>query len=281
MDKEKRTHKIAYWLCAIVVLVVLCAFAYPYDNKAKTAEYEVVCFGDSVPGLVRDETGVVALLGAETGKSIFNAALGGTCVGRIDQGNQLDNGWDSLSLCALTKAIRYGDFIPQRQNGILKPATEYFQEVVTGLEQINFKNINTVLIFQGVNDFYSGVPIQNTGNPRDEYTFSGGLCSAIEDLKAVNPKVRIILVSPPFTWYVSGEKTSEDYDCGYGNFGAYVEAEKQIAADYGIEFIDLYHYGYEHTSWDDWKTYTVDGIHPNEEGRSILVEKIAKYLTEE
>ena len=45
-----------------------------------------------------------------------------------------------------------------------------------------------------------------------------------------------------------------------------------------VEMIDVYHDFYPHNNWEDWKLYTFDGIHPNEEGRKMLARRIAEAL---
>ena len=68
------------------------------------------------------------------------------------------------------------------------------------------------------------------------------------------------------------------FDAGYGNQEAYVEEEIRIAAEYGVEIIDVYHDFFPHEKPEDWELYTADGMHPNEAGRRMIVEKILSYL---
>ena len=84
------------------------------------------------------------------------------------------------------------------------------------------------------------------------------------------PDLRIILVTPTYSWYTVQQLTCEELDAGYGILEDFVEAEKQVAAELGVEVIDLYHDFYPHESWSDMELYTVDGLHPNEAGREMI-----------
>ena len=52
----------------------------------------------------------------------------------------------------------------------------------------------------------------------------------------------------------------------------------KIAEEYGVEIIDIYHDFYPHETWDDWMVYSVDGLHPNEAGRTKIANRISGYL---
>ena len=57
-----------------------------------------------------------------------------------------------------------------------------------------------------------------------------------------------------------------------------MEAEIQAAGELGIEVIDVYHDLFPHEKWEDKDLYMRDGLHPNEEGRELLAERIAAFL---
>ena len=58
------------------------------------------------------------------------------------------------------------------------------------------------------------------------------------------------------------------------------EAEKQIAADYGITAIDLYHAEALDFSTLGFDKYTTDGLHPNEAGHELMANYIYSKLIE-
>lgn len=244
---------------------------------------EVVAFGDSVFGVERDETGVPEQLAELLGKSVYNAALGGTCMARLDAERRMDYPKGSLSLAGLTKSVWADDFNVQETNiaRIRESNTEYFAPTIRNLALVDFSRVEIVLMQQGINDYHAGVSIENPEDPYDEYTFLGALRSSVRALRKANPEMRIVLVTPLYTWYNSLGQTCEEADQGGGILEEYVEAEIRAAQELDIEVIDMYHDFTPHEKWEDQELYMRDGIHLNVKGRNRMAQEIAAYLNEE
>lgn len=265
----------------ISAILFVALFFGTFGNGNATEEkiqVQMVTFGDSVFGEIRDETAIPALLGQLTGKTVFNSALGGTCVARAEDNRRLDAVAGSISLSELVRSIYAEDFGVQQSTYYRDSMMEYFPEVIDGLETVDFKQVEIVLIQHGVNDYHAGVPIENPEDPYDEYSFLGALRYCVETLREVNPDIRIVLVTPAYTWYPFTGLTCETMDAGGGVLEDYVNAEIAFAEEMGIEVIDLYHDFLTHVNYDDYIFYTRDGLHPNEEGRKLWAEKIAREL---
>lgn len=262
-------------------LIFVCLFLFTFHSRAdrlERSQAQMVALGDSLFGLVRDETSIPAQVGQLTGMTVFNGAFGGTCVSRMDEEHRLDYVKDSLSLVGVAKAVAMDDFGVQQTLKNRESNTEYYEETVDELERMDFSSVELVLIMHGLNDYYSGVPIHNEKDSYDEYTFIGALRSSIEFLRQANPEMRIVLVTPTYTWYLDSGETCEEYNVGEGVQEDYINAEMKLAQELGIEVIDVYHDVYPHEKWEDWELYTVDGFHPNEAGRELLSGIIAEYL---
>lgn len=271
--------KIPYAIVSALLFAVLFLLTFPDRTAgAERRTVQLVTFGDSVFGMVRDETAIPDQVAARMDMTFYNAALGGTRAARGDLEHRLDYAKDSLSLVGLIKSIGADDFGVQQDARIRESMTEYFEEVIDGLETIDFAGVELVVIQHGLNDYYSGVPIDNEDDPYDEYTFAGALRTSISILQAKYPDVRIVLATPTYTWYMQEELTCEEFDVGYGILEDYVEAEAEVAGEFSVELIDLYHDFFPHEKWSDWELYTTDGLHPNEAGRAMIAERIAEYL---
>lgn len=278
MKTESRVKLIIYWITAAVLFVVLLCLTFPIRAIDKVYEPQIVVLGDSIMAQARDETSVSEQLAALTEKEIFNGAMGGTCLSRIDAKKRIAYTKDSLSFAAISRAVILDDFGSQQNTIVRENATEYFSEVIDDLEKIDFSKVDILLVQYGVNDYHAGIPIENPEDPFDEYTFNGALRSAIAFWRENYPDIRIILLTSTYSWYDHVGLTCEEKDEGGGILEDYVNAEIQVAEEMNVEFIDLYHDLYPHEGWEDEYIYTEDGLHPNAAGRLLLAETIAAYL---
>lgn len=284
MNGEKRSKKgirikiIVYGIISTALFGVLWRMTFPLRKVEKVYAPQVVMLGDSIFGQVRDETSTSEYLSALLGQEVYNGALGGTCCSRIETEGRIAYTKDSLSFAALSQAVALDDFGMQRTTNIRESVTEYFPEVIETLEKIDFSEVDILLVLYGVNDYHTGVPIDDPEDPYNEHTFGGALRSALSFWQEAHPDTRVILLTPTYTWYEYAGETCEEKDEGGGILEGYVNKELQVAEEMGVEILDLYHDFYPHATWDDWKTYTGDGLHPNDAGRRLMAETIAAYL---
>lgn len=279
MKAKQMRQTIIYGVLAVVLFVALFLATFrSRRNPAGENAFQIVAFGDSVLGLVRDETSVPARLQALTGKTVYNAALGGTCAARNRTDIRMDQARGALSLAGLTRAIWAEDFSVQKTVRMRENSTEYFPEAIDGLSKVDFSGVETVIIQYGLNDYHAGTPIENPEDPYDEYTYLGALRVSLGRLQKIKPEMRIILLTPTYAWYIACGQTCEEIDYGGGTLSDYVEAEVRLAQEMDVEIVDLYHGVYSCESGENWETYTVDGIHPNEAAREMLAERIAQAV---
>lgn len=282
MKRRPGRQTIAYGAAALSAFVLL--YLATFRGRAEEEQWrqvQIVAFGDSVFTDIGEMVPIPDRLSGLLDMSVYNAAMGGTCAARLETERRLDYAKGSMSLVGLTRAVRAKDFDVQQTARIQDSNTERFPEMVEGLSQIDFTQVEIVLIQQGVNDYHAGTPIENPENPYDEYTYLGALRSAVKDLRRVNPDIRIVLVTPTYTWYLLAGQTCEEADNGGGLLEDYVEAELALAQELGVEAVDLYHDFYPHVISDDWAVYTMDGIHPSESGRDKIAQAIAEVLEPE
>lgn len=280
---KKNKQQLIYCVLAagifFLLLTVTGIIGYKSGNSGdqKHENVDVVILGDSIYGMTRDETSVAAKLEMLLGECVFNGALGGTCMGRLEENRGSSYVKDAFSMVSLSKSIVSGDFRIQENTKITENGTEYFPEVIAALKQIDFSEVEILLISHCVNDYHAGAVI-NGEDAEDEYTFAGALRRTLTMLKKSYPELRIILLTAPFTWYTQKGLTCEEYVLGGNVLEDYVDAQYVISKELDVELIDLYHDLFPHEIWEDWQIYSIDGLHPNEAGRELLAETIAAYL---
>lgn len=263
-------------IAAVCFLSFLFVGLSPKVSKENPAE--ILVFGDSIVGICRDETSVTALMSEDLGEPVYNAALGGTCYSYADGTMRLAYTKEFFNLVGLSRAVYTGDFRLQEYARIREGATEYFEDVIYDLSMMELEDIDTIILVYGMNDYHSAVELSNPENLYDPYTFMGAIRSSVKYLRGALPESRIILVTPTYSWYPSMGLTCEDYNTGNGFLEDYVNAEIAVAEELDLEVIDLYHDFYGHEKYEDWQIYTVDGLHPNEKGRTLIAHALADYL---
>lgn len=278
MKKGMRIKIILYGIISAVLFCVLLLGTFPLRKSSEEYAPRIVVLGDSVLGQVRDETAVSEQLSALMGCEVFNGAMGGTSASRINREGRLSYSKDSLSFSMISRAALLEDFGWQQATRVRESATEYFPEVIDGLEKIDFSGVEILLVNYGVNDYHAGVPLDNPYDPYDPYTFAGAFRGGVSAWQKAYPNLRIILLTSTYSWYEFTGETCEEKDEGGGILEDYVNAEIQVAEEMGVEVLDLYHDFYPHETWEQWVYYTNDGLHPNEAGRQMLAETIAAYL---
>lgn len=279
MPKKKKQQIISCMIISVVLFAAL--FLVSFRTRADVPgrqPVEIVIFGDSMIGEVRDERSIPALLREELGKNVYNGAFSGTCAARIEPQDRLDYARDMYSLAELSRSAYSGDFGVQRSIVMKESNTELFAEALDGLDGIDFKRVDVIVIQQGLNDYHAGVPIENPEAPYDDRTFLGTLRTAVSLFRKANPAVRIVLLSPGYAWYLERGQTCEELNFGGGVLEDYVNAELRLSEELDLEFIDVYHDLYSHGEWEDWRIYTREGLHPNDDGRRAIANRLAEQL---
>lgn len=290
-DKEKKLEQtrigkketIAYWVIAAVIVTLLNFVVWKQSATEENKDvYPIVVLGDSVFGLCRDETSIPSKLEEELGVSVLNGAFGGSYMALLPKEEAKTNyNMELLNMVSLSKAILAENFSTQRTIRNRKELTDYFPDTIEALSRVDFEQVDTLILAYGINDYHAGISLENQENLYDEYTFAGATRSVISSLQTKYPDMRIIVVTPTYAWYLSNGLTCEEYVTGDYYLEDYANKLLEIADELGVEAVDFYHDRYPHEQWEDWKAYTIDGLHPNEEGRKMLAEILAQEMKKE
>lgn len=282
---EKIKNRILRGAAVLVALGLLCLF---FKEEKKEKQYDIVFLGDSIAGTLLSDVSITTTMEERLGMSVFNGAFGGSTM-------SVQNAflWSSAanvewSMVKLAEAICYDDWQNQRaamayaenNRAHSTQALEYFAPKMEELMQIDFSQVEILIIEHGTNDYNSGQVLDNPENRFDETTYGGALRQTIMLLQKTYPDLRIVLVSPIYCGLGEGQK-EKCYNTAYGNgeiLDEYVFLEKQIAEEFGVEWIDAYH---ESGIWEDTADiYLHDELHLLEAGQILMGNFIADYLEE-
>jgi len=275
-------QKIVYGICGTLLMLALLPLLFRPHRRAGT-QAEILFLGDSIIGQYRDETSIPYLVSQQMGVTVFNGDFGGTTMSQQNREGRDAYYWDGLSFSQLARAVAAQDFGGQQTIRAKNYVTMHFGDIVDELDELDFSSVKTLVISYGMNDYSTGSPIRNPENPEDTYTMEGAMRAGIRLLRQSYPKLRIVFVSPTYCWWFIDTEGSvvdvcENHDFGGGYLEEYVEAQRMVAQECGVEFLDLYHGFYPNEKLEDWRLYTEDGMHPNEAGRQKIAETLAAYL---
>lgn len=220
---------------------------------------KIVVFGDSIWNAARGKDGISEYIQEGTGATVYNCAIGGTTAAVVGEDPSFDN-WTSNSFNGMIYVARK-----------LIPAEKILEgDVVCDIiKQVDFNEMDYVIVSYGLNDFFSDVSIY----PKEYYeltNYVGALRNGIEKLKENYPHLKIIVVSPTYTKMFEGDKTFE--------IGDYVEAARGVAAEMDVEFLDMFH-----VLGNNAETRTEhlgDGVHMSAEGRKVYSDAVIRFLKE-
>ena len=280
----KKGRKVLFLNC-IVVLVVVVFLLLPFGDKPKTAQYDIVFLGDSIIGNFAGSESVTEIVEERLGKSTFNGAFGGTTLSCSDElmwGSVTATQW---SLAELADAIAYNDWNSQRSTmqyasfygDVNMQSLYYFEDRMKELSEVDFSGVEFLIIEHGTNDYNCGRVLDNPEDLYDITTFGGALRHSIKVLKEAYPDMQIVLMSPIYCELgEEREKKCDSWDWGGGTLDEYIQLEKEIAAEYGVLFMDAY--TGSGIREDNAKEYLGDGLHLTAEGAEMLSDFVAKYL---
>ena len=220
---------------------------------------KIVVFGDSIWNAARGKDGISEYIQKETGATVYNCAIGGTTAALVDGDNSLEN-WSSNCFNGMIYVARK-----------IVPAEQVLEgDVVCDIiKQVDFNEMDYVIVAYGLNDFFSDVSIY----PEEYYeltNYVGALRNGINKLKENYPHLQIIMVSPTYTKLFEGENTFE--------IGDYVEAARGVAQEMNVHFLDMFHV--LGNSPESRTKHLGDGVHMSAEGRKVYAAAVIHFLEE-
>lgn len=281
MDKKKleMMGKCIACILAVAIFVILVIRTGEFDRGTDTT-YQIVCLGDSNFGNTQNETGTVPLLEKKLGQPVLNGAFGGSMM--VSVAGKKTEYHSLLSMHNLAISICNKNFGAQKtvmDTLVRTDYLSYFENTFDKLTEVDFDNVEILIIEHGVNDYLGGIPIENEKNPYDTSTFTGTLRTVITMLRKEYPDMRIVLVTPAYCAPLSTNqeyRPCDAYDYGGGYLEEYVNAEIKVANEMDVEIIDLYHkIGMNE---NNFSTYLYDGLHFGEFGREVVADILADYL---
>jgi lysophospholipase L1-like esterase len=208
------------------------------------------------------------IVGSRLNLTPVNAGFDGASAGILDRPNL-----DEISLCRLVDGITSGDWSAQdRAVASMHPS---FSLILSRIKSIDFGAVTHIALEYGTNDFIFGMPIgENTDDTKA--TFKGALNYAVRKLLASFPQLRLMLIAP--AWCLNFEGLDSDtHPNAKGVFlKEYADAVEATAVLNHIPCLNMWRTLV--LNINNYKSFTIDGTHPNEAGAIRRGEAIASFM---
>lgn len=224
------------------------------------SDWCMVFFGDSVMAYHTGSSSIPGVVSGLTGAETYNCGESGILAS--------DNSSGVLSFNRMVTRFLEQDATGLNDDSNYKRGlTEYAHKSHEG------KKVCFVIEF-GLNDYFSGFPVDNPEDKYDKGAYSGALRSGIRTLQDAYPDAEILLLAPTYTAQfsggteINGEKGSVLMD--------YVSTVLTVADEMGVYCLN--NYAESGINADTYEQYLTDGTHPNESGSFLLGNGIIDFL---
>lgn len=250
---------------------------FPEDDGKTT----VVCLGNNPFSDDRNSPdNLCSLFAEETGATVYNCSIPGSYMSSYNNSFYADSyPMDAFSFYWLSTVFTIGnDVIVDQAFEAMGDVPEDIKESIDMLQSIDFNTVDAIFIMYDGSDYLDGRPMYSDENFTDPMTFTGAMAAGIELIKQQFPWIRIIVMSPTYTFGVddNGNYVSSDVKT-YGQhfLSTYVIKQYQAAYDLEVSFVDNL-YGSIHE--DIAPEYLTDNLHLNQAGREKLVPRMKDAL---
>lgn len=243
----------------------------------------IVCFGNAPFSDDRaSEDNLANMIAQKTGATVYNCSIQGSYLAAMNYTLRPSQApLDVYNFYWLTQLSAKADIYHRagRAAEILGDETPpEAQEVYDTLWNLDFNDVDVVVIMYDASDYLAGHGMYNDDNETDIEYFTGNLEAGIELLQTTYPWIRIIVMSPTYAYAVdeSGNYVSSDmYTYGWDVLSTYVIKEYQSCFNRSVTFID---HLYGTINEDNASEYLTDNLHLNKAGRELVADRFVKAL---
>lgn len=231
----------------------------------------ILVLGDSIWDLVRDQSGIEAVLKHDLGgkADIYNCSIRGSRAAAA--GGIKGDGTPENNICLYAMA--------QYLTGARPCEIPEKYEAKKVMSAVDMKKIDYVIIAYGLNDYFGGIRLRDPDNFYNETTYEGAMCSAIEMIRSNYPNIKFLVLSPTYCQgYSYGQVVHESnsYSYGGGTCPDYVEAAREVAKSYSASFVD--NTAALSISIHNGPEYLADATHLTAKGRKMYADHLADVI---
>ncbi len=209
------------------------------------------------------------MLASKTDAYVYNVG-----VGSCQMSEHSTEKYNAFSMEKLADAITTGNF--DLRDGIVAGGTApvAFTRCLNTLKSIDFRTVDIITIAYGTNDFKNGKSLEEV---------EAAARYSIETVKNKYPNIEIVLCTPVYRYWIdeNGDflEDSNTKEINGIKLTQYVQLYQKLGEEYGLAVIDNYN-GSGINAQNRADCFDgADTTHPNEAGRQLIAENMAKELT--
>jgi lysophospholipase L1-like esterase len=236
---------------------------------------EMVFIGDSQMANGRsDGTDLATLVSKRVPNSVsYNLGIGGTTA-------SLEITTSDLAPATWTSSCFMGIAYSLSGKANREKVLSDHPEVLDVMNKIDPKKVDYYFIEYGANDFFTKAPLDISKTDVEyQYSYYGGLCTGIEELKAISPNAQIVLMSPFYGVYKDGDGNfiGDTYvvSNGIDTLANYARKTTNVIEDEQIMDFDCMFMSKCDLYLDTVDEYLMDGIHLSLKGRQAFARQLA------
>lgn len=256
-----------------------------YTDNNDDGEFTILALGNDTLAYDKGGVNIAEQITLQTEATVYNCAFEGSYLASLEPTvtNIEENPLDAFSFFWLSDSIQTGNWDLQRNALSLLPDDidkEAYTETLAFMESIDFNSVDLLIIYYDGHDYLNQNPIANPTNIYDVTTMEGSFTGAFERYPINYPNMQAMLIAPTFCYATNenGELVGCDLaDLGHGNLPTCLTTLQTQAQNYGVSYVDNF-YGIKINAETAEQYLMEDGITPNEEGRSMIAERISGFI---
>ena len=141
------------------------------------------------------------------------------------------------------------------------------------------KQADVIVVFGATNDYGHGDAPFGTMEDQTPATFCGATYWLMNFLKTTYPNAQIVFMTPAHRKGDANPSKNSKKQPDAKPLAEYVKVIEARGAELGIPVLNLFEkLPIDPNNEDDRQTYTIDGLHFNDEGHALIAEQLIKFL---
>ncbi len=255
------------------------------ENREDDGVTTIVAFGNAPFADDYDsDTNLAALIADAADAVVYNCAIEGSYLASQEDHLIVDqtpmDAFTFYWLACLASDLTPRDNFDAACAAMGEDAPYKAKEIIDMLDTIDFNQVDVITVMYDATDYFMGNYIYDISYHKNIQAFTGNMVAGLEVLQETYPHIRIIVMSPPYAFYVDeGENyLSSDqykYNPDESVLSTYCIYQGDMCSERAVTFVD---HIYGSITEENALEYLKDHIHLNQAGRELVTERFLYAL---